>query len=56
MIFLKNKKGQTTIEYVVTTLVLLGVLVTFYVLYSRKIVPVQFEQGARVILTVYDAK
>ncbi|MDR0291873.1 MAG: hypothetical protein LBI01_03755 [Elusimicrobium sp.] len=52
---LKNKKGQTTVEYIFTTVMLFTMLLLFYISYS-KIVPLQFEQGAKLILTVYDAK
>ncbi|MCL2887860.1 MAG: hypothetical protein FWF35_00900 [Elusimicrobia bacterium] len=52
---LKNKKGQTTVEYIITTAMLFFLLLGFYISYSR-IVPLQFEQGAKLILTVYDAK
>jgi len=34
---------------------LFGIFLIFYISYSR-IVPLEFEQGAKVILTVYDAK
>jgi len=52
---LKNKKGQTVVEYILTTAMLFTILLLFYISYSN-IVPLQFEQGAKVILTVYDAK
>jgi len=53
--FLKNKKGQTTVEYIVTTVMLFAVLSMFYVFY-RKMVPIEYEQGAKVILNVYEVK
>jgi len=51
---LKSKKGQAATEYVLTMVVLFIMLLMFYFSYSR-IVPLQFEQGAKIILTVYDA-
>lgn len=48
-----NKKGQTAVEYIVIAAGLFGSLLAFYVLYSQ-LVPKQFEQGAKVILTEYD--
>lgn len=50
---IKNKKGQGAIEYVMTTAALFVAFVSFYIFYSR-IVPLQFEQGAKVILAVYE--
>lgn len=52
---IKNRRAQTSVEYILTTLMLFTVLLSFYILYSRT-VPLQFEQGAKVILTVYDPK
>ena len=51
---LKSKTGQTAIEYVITAAALFGAFLAFYAFYSH-IVPMQFEQGAKVILEVYDA-
>lgn len=50
----KNRKGQTAIEYVITAGALFGAFLAFYALYSN-LVPQQFDQGAKLILTVYDA-
>lgn len=50
---IKSKKGQTAVEYVVTAAGLFTVLISFYILYSN-LVPKQFDQGAKVILTVYE--
>ncbi|WP_424246075.1 hypothetical protein Dip510_000994 [Elusimicrobium posterum] len=52
---LKSKRAQTAVEYVLTTAMMFMVLVSFYVLYSR-LLPQQFELGAKVILTVYDPR
>ncbi|MGB2579816.1 uncharacterized protein (UPF0333 family) [Elusimicrobium simillimum] len=52
---LKNKKGQAAVEYILVTASLFIMFIMFYVFYTN-IVPVQFEQGARVILTVYEPK
>jgi len=49
----KNKKGQTTVEYIMTTAALFIAFVLFYQLYSH-IIPRQFENGARIILSVYE--
>lgn len=49
-----NKKGQTAVEYIVTAAGLFTAIISFYVLYSR-LVPQQFEQGAKVILSEYEA-
>ncbi|WP_428039491.1 hypothetical protein [Candidatus Avelusimicrobium fimicolum] len=49
-----NKKGQTAVEYIVTAAGLLTALISFYVLYSH-LVPQQFDQGAKIILSDYDA-
>ena len=49
----KNKKGQTTVEYILTTAALFVAFVTFYQLYSY-IIPRQFENGAKIILSVYE--
>lgn len=48
-----NRKGQTAIEYVITAAALFSAFLAFYAFYSH-IVPQQFEQGAKVILEVYD--
>ena len=50
---LKIKKGQTAIEYVITAAALFSAFLAFYAFYSH-IVPQQFEQGAKVILEVYE--
>ncbi|ACC98761.1 hypothetical protein Emin_1211 [Elusimicrobium minutum Pei191] len=52
---LKSRSGQTAIEYIFTTVALFFVFLSFYIFYS-KTVPLQFEQGAKVILTVYESK
>jgi len=52
---IKNKKGQTIAEYIMTTGFLFVAFVLFYKTYSW-IVPKQFEQGAKVILAVYEMK
>ena len=49
----KNKKGQTTVEYIMTTAALFVAFVLFYQLYSH-IIPKQFENGAKIILSVYE--
>ena len=49
----KNKKGQTTVEYIMTTAALFIAFVLFYQLYSH-IIPRQFENGAKIILSVYE--
>lgn len=49
----KNKKGQTTVEYIMTTAALFIAFVLFYQLYSH-IIPQQFESGAKIILSVYE--
>ncbi len=49
----KNKKGQTTVEYIMTTAALFIAFVLFYQLYSH-IIPKQFESGAKIILSVYE--
>lgn len=49
---LKDKKGQSTVEYVVVAAGLMGAFLSFYVLYSH-LVPQQFDQGAKIILTDY---
>ena len=49
----KNKKGQTTVEYIMTTAALFVAFVLFYQLYSH-IIPQQFESGAKIILSVYE--
>ncbi|MBR3632545.1 MAG: hypothetical protein IKN49_05770 [Elusimicrobiaceae bacterium] len=48
-----NKKGQTAVEYIITAFSLFGAFLAFYALYSN-MVPQQFDQGAKVILSVYD--
>ncbi len=49
----KNKKGQAVVEYVLTTAALFVAFIIFYQAYSW-LVPKQFEQGAKVILSVYE--
>lgn len=49
----KNKKGQTAIEYILTTAALFVAFILFYKYYTW-IVPQQYEQGAKVILSVYE--
>ena len=51
---LKSCKGQTAIEYIITAGALFGGLLAFYALYSN-LVPQQFDQGAKIILSDYDA-
>ena len=51
---LTNKKGQGAIEYVIVAAGLMGAFISFYILYSH-LVPQQFEQGARIVLTDYNA-
>ena len=51
---LLNKKGQTAGEYIVMAAVLFSMFISFYVLYSH-LVPQQFDKGAGVILTEYEA-
>jgi len=51
---LNNKKGQGAVEYIVVVAGLMGAFLSFYVLYSH-LVPQQFDQGARIILTDYNA-
>lgn len=51
---LANKKGQGAVEYIIVAAGLMGAFLSFYVLYSH-LVPQQFEQGAKVILTDYNA-
>lgn len=53
-VFHLNRKGQTTVEYVVIAAGLFTAIISFYVLYSH-LVPKQFDQGAKTILTEYDA-
>ena len=51
---LLNKRGQTAAEYVITAASIFLAIMAFYVAYSR-LVPQQFETGAKYILTVYEA-
>ncbi len=51
---LNNKKGQGAVEYIIVAAGLMGAFLSFYVLYSH-LVPQQFEQGAKIILTDYTA-
>jgi len=48
----KNKKGQGAVEYIIVAAGLMGAFLSFYVLYSH-LVPQQFDQGAKIILTDY---
>lgn len=50
---LAGRRGQTAIEYVITAGALFGAFLAFYALYSN-LVPRQFDQGAKLILSVYD--
>lgn len=50
---LQNKKGQGAVEYIVVAAGLMGAFLSFYVLYSH-LVPQQFDQGAKIILTDYN--
>lgn len=51
---LKNKKGQSAVEYMIVAAGLFTAIISFYVLYSY-LVPQQFDQGAQVILKEYEA-
>ena len=51
----KNNKGQAAFEYILTTLALFTAFAIFYKSYSW-VVPKQFEQGAKIILAVYEGK
>ena len=48
-----NNKGQTAVEYMVIAAGLLTAIISFYVLYSY-MVPQQFDEGAKVVLSDYD--
>lgn len=48
-----QSKGQTAMEYIITTMALFGAFLAFYALYSN-LVPQQFDTGAKRILSVYD--
>lgn len=50
-----NNKGQAAVEYIITALALFTAFSIFYKSYSW-IVPRQFEQGAKIILAVYEGK
>ncbi len=50
---LRGRQGQTAVEYVLTAGFLFGAFVAFYALYSN-LVPQQFDQGAKLILTTYE--
>ncbi len=50
---LENKKGQSAVEYIIVAAGLMGAFLSFYVLYSH-LVPQQFDQGAKIILTDYN--
>ncbi|MBP5429651.1 MAG: hypothetical protein J6Y25_02010 [Elusimicrobiaceae bacterium] len=49
---LQNKKGQAAVEYILVAAGLMGMFLAFYVTYSH-LVPQQFEQGAKIILSDY---
>ena len=49
---LTSKKGQSAAEYIIVTAGLVAAFLTFYVLYSH-LVPQEFDQGAKLILTDY---
>lgn len=49
----KSRTGQTAMEYVITTAALFSAFVAFYAFYSN-LVPQQFDQGAKIVLSVYD--
>ncbi len=49
----RNKKGQTAMEYVLTTAAVFVAFTLFYKYYTW-VVPKQYENGARVILAVYE--
>mgnify|MGYP003994488481 FL=1 len=48
---IKNKKGQIAVEYIMAAAFLFAAFALFYKYYSW-ITPKQFEQGAKIILTV----
>lgn len=50
--WLKNKKGQSAVEYIIVAAGLMGAFLSFYVLYSQ-LVPQQFDQGAKIVLSDY---
>ena len=50
---LRGRKGQTAVEYVLTAGFLFGAFLAFYALYSN-LVPQQFDNGAKLILTTYE--
>jgi len=50
----RNKKGQTAAEYIITAAGVFLAIMAFYVAYSHY-VPQQFEIGAKLILSDYDA-
>ena len=49
----RNKKGQAAVDYILITAALFVAFVRFYKYYSW-VVPQQFEQGAKIILAVYE--
>ena len=51
---LNSKKGQGAVEYIIVAAGLMGAFLSFYVLYSH-LEPQQFDQGAKIILTDYNA-
>ncbi|MBO7238122.1 MAG: hypothetical protein J6U96_02375 [Elusimicrobiaceae bacterium] len=50
---INSRKGQTALEYVITTAALFSAFLAFYAFYSN-LVPQQFDKGAKIILSVYD--
>lgn len=50
-----NNKGQAAVEYIITALALFVAFSIFYKSYGW-LVPKQFEQGAKIILAVYEGK
>ena len=51
---LKNKQGQSAVEYMIVAAGLFTAIISFYVLYSY-LVPQQFDQGSQIILKEYEA-
>jgi len=49
---LAGRKGQTTVEYVLTTAALLVVFISLYKFFNWY-VPAQFKAGSKLILSVY---
>ena len=50
---LHSRRGQNAVEYVLITAALFSAFMAFYAFYSN-LVPKQFDQGARIILSGYD--